>query len=121
MNEIPRSAGDPRGSRLTTHPDAKAQQRTYGVGRVCAAQGCETHLSSYNPSTICALHRGGWKEAPLSVQRRSQPRAQISRCCAFAGCGLTFATSNPARKYCSDVCRMKAFQARNATRPAAGV
>ena len=31
---------------------------------------------------------------------------------AFAACAREFITTNPAKKYCSDACRMKAFQAR---------
>jgi hypothetical protein len=30
--------------------------RTYGRGRVCAASGCRTHLSIYNPNHRCAIH-----------------------------------------------------------------
>jgi hypothetical protein len=29
---------------------------TYGSGRVCAAPGCGTVLSSYNPALCCSLH-----------------------------------------------------------------
>ena len=36
----------------------------------------------------------------------------MSRRCAFELCGREFVTTNPAKKYCSDGCRMKAFQAR---------
>ena len=31
--------------------------RTYASGRVCAAPGCSTRLSIYNPLGYCALHR----------------------------------------------------------------
>ena len=30
----------------------------------------------------------------------------------FEQCGREFTTTNPAKKYCSDACRMRAFQAR---------
>jgi hypothetical protein len=30
--------------------------RTYGRGRVCAARGCRTRLSSYNPTKSCCIH-----------------------------------------------------------------
>ena len=43
---------------------------------------------------------------------RSTQREEISRRCAFEQCGREFTTTNPAKKYCSDACRMKAFQAR---------
>jgi len=29
---------------------------TFGRGRICAASGCKTHLSIYNPTTRCSLH-----------------------------------------------------------------
>jgi hypothetical protein len=29
---------------------------TFGRGRICAAAGCRTHLSIYNPTTRCSLH-----------------------------------------------------------------
>jgi hypothetical protein len=29
---------------------------TYGGGRVCAAAGCGTHLSLYNPQVWCSIH-----------------------------------------------------------------
>ncbi len=32
------------------------QSRVYAAGRVCAAEGCETRLSIYNPQSFCALH-----------------------------------------------------------------
>jgi hypothetical protein len=28
----------------------------YGSGRVCAAAGCRTLLSTYNPGHLCSLH-----------------------------------------------------------------
>jgi hypothetical protein len=30
--------------------------RTYGQGRVCADEGCQTRLSMYNKSTYCWQH-----------------------------------------------------------------
>jgi hypothetical protein len=29
---------------------------TFGRGRLCAASGCRTHLSAYNPDNCCSLH-----------------------------------------------------------------
>jgi hypothetical protein len=29
---------------------------TFGRGRTCAAPGCRTHLSIYNPTTRCSVH-----------------------------------------------------------------
>jgi hypothetical protein len=88
--------------------------RTYQTGRTCGHPGCNTRLSVYNPSTTCALHteatRSGTRRTPEAPVRR-EPEA---RTCAFAPCGRGFVTSNPARKYCSDACRMRAFQRRTA-------
>jgi hypothetical protein len=92
--------------------DEMMRTKTYGQGRVCIIDGCETRLSAYNPSRICALHRGGWKDELKRATRRRRPREQMTRSCGFDSCGREFVTSNPAKKYCSDACRMKAFQAR---------
>ena len=32
--------------------------RTYGKGRVCAHNGCDTRLNTYNPSRYCYRHEG---------------------------------------------------------------
>ncbi|HVM12130.1 MAG TPA: hypothetical protein VM638_06620 [Actinomycetota bacterium] len=45
-----------KGSRPRQLPPAS---RTYGGGRVCAEQGCETRISIYNKATHC------WAHAPL--------------------------------------------------------
>jgi hypothetical protein len=74
--------------------------------------GCETRLSTYNPSSICALHNGGWKDEIKRPSRKQRPREEMTRYCSFEPCSREFVTSNPAKKYCSDACRMKAFQAR---------
>lgn len=34
--------------------------RTYGEGRVCASEGCETRISVYNKSAYC------WAHVPLT-------------------------------------------------------
>lgn len=86
--------------------------KTYGADRVCAVEGCGTRLSSYNPSSRCAMHSGAWQEDPHRSERKASRREQITRRCAFAPCSREFATTNPAKKYCTDACRMKAFQAR---------
>ena len=117
MNGVPCRAGDSQGDQASARSHTKDQQRTYGMGRVCATPECETRLSSYNPSTICALHRGGWNEAPLPPRRPPRPHREITRTCAYEGCELAFTTTNPVRRYCSDSCRMKAFQARSRTTP----
>jgi len=88
--------------------------RTYQTGRTCSYPGCTTRLSVYNPSPTCALHtevvRAGTRRSSDAPVRR-EPEA---RTCAFEPCGRGFVTANPARKYCSDACRMRAFQRRTA-------
>jgi hypothetical protein len=86
--------------------------KTYGVGRICMVEGCGTRLSAYNPSNVCALHSGSWQEQGHHTARKAAHREEIVRRCAFARCGREFVTTNPAKKYCSDACRMRAFQAR---------
>ena len=34
--------------------------RTYGRGRSCEVDDCDTRLSLYNPGPVCALHRLGY-------------------------------------------------------------
>jgi hypothetical protein len=29
--------------------------RTYGKGRICTFEGCQTRLSKYNPTTRCSI------------------------------------------------------------------
>ena len=84
--------------------------RTYGDGRVCAARGCVTLLSRYNPSEFCAVH--GRSAVDLGEHRHRRAAPLLTRRCAYAPCGHEFTTANAARKYCSDRCRMRAFQER---------
>jgi hypothetical protein len=105
-------AGDSRGSRLCAKADAKGRPRTYGGERVCAVSGCETRLSTYNPSSICSLHEGGWSAMPPARRHPAQKRPEMERGCAYELCGRAFLTTNPSRRYCSDACRMRAFQGR---------
>ena len=86
--------------------------RTYGAGRRCVADGCATILSTYNPSALCALHANGWSERPIREPRHHDARPVQTRRCANVLCAAEFTTSNPSRTYCSDRCRMKAFQLR---------
>lgn len=92
--------------------DAMLKTKTYGVGRICMVDGCGTRLSAYNPSSVCALHGGAWQDDYHRTTRKATQREEITRLCAFGLCGREFTTTNPAKKYCSDACRMKAFQAR---------
>lgn len=34
--------------------------RTYGRGRSCEVEDCDTRLSLYNPGPVCALHTLGY-------------------------------------------------------------
>ena len=107
-----RSTRTLRGSRLHDVADAMLKTKTYGAGRICMVDGCGTRLSAYNPSSVCALHGGAWQEECHRPTRKATQREEITRRCAFIQCGEEFTTTNPAKKYCSDACRMKAFQAR---------
>lgn len=107
-----RSAKMLRGRSLHAVADDMLKAKTYGVGRVCAVEGCGTRLSSYNPSSRCAMHGGAWQEDLHRGERKASQREEITRRCAFEPCSREFATTNPAKKYCTDACRMKAFQAR---------
>ena len=107
-----RSSRTLRGRSLHSVADDMLRTKTYGAGRVCAVEGCGTRLSAYNPSSVCALHGSGWSEDLRRSTRRARQREEITRTCAYEPCGREFVTANPAKKYCSDACRMKAFQAR---------
>lgn len=101
-----------RGSRLHDVANVMLKTKTYGVGRICIIDGCGTRLSAYNPSSVCALHGGAWQDDYHRSTRKASRREEITRRCAFQPCAREFTTTNPAKKYCSDACRMKAFQAR---------
>lgn len=92
--------------------DVMLKTKTYGAGRICMVDGCGTRLSAYNPSSVCALHGGAWQDDYHRTTRKASHREEITRHCAFAQCSREFTTTNPAKKYCSDACRMRAFQAR---------
>jgi hypothetical protein len=107
-----RSTGAFRGRRLACTSSDMLKTKTYGLGRICAVEGCGTRLSAYNPSSVCALHSGAWHDELQHGPRADSRRDEITRRCAFEGCGREFTTTNPAKKYCCDACRMRAFQAR---------
>jgi len=92
--------------------NADERPRTYGGGRICTADGCETVLSSYNPSSVCCLHSQGWTTRRRSIERRVAGRPELVGTCLNPQCGAAFVTTNPAKKYCCDRCRMQAFQRR---------
>ena len=90
---------------------ALAPVRTFGNGRVCSAEGCSTVLSLYNPSHLCAVHEHRLTHVEEEPSRRLLGPLLVAQC-AFSECANTFTTRNPRRRYCSDSCRMKAFQRR---------
>lgn len=82
--------------------------RVFKADRRCTQEGCSTVLSIYNPSAFCSLH----ERRQTDRRARQSNRQLLHRVCANDACRATFGTSNPARVYCSDRCRMSAFQQR---------
>ena len=101
-----RISGTSRITGTLTAPISKGSQvRSYQSGRICTHSECDTILSVYNSSKYCTVH------ARLASGRsRSTPRPATEVACER--CGLVFETANPARKFCSDRCRMAAFARR---------
>jgi hypothetical protein len=62
------AAGGPSGRRRA--PGADPEVRSFGAARVCAADGCGTQLSRYNPDSYCSVHRG-WDRQVVTRRRRS--------------------------------------------------
>ncbi len=91
---------------MTASISRGSRVRSYQSGRTCAHGDCNTILSVYNPSKYCTVHAG----FALSGRTRSMPRPITEVACEH--CGSTFQTANPARKFCSDRCRMAAFARR---------
>lgn len=79
---------------------------SYQSGRICAHGDCDTILSVYNPSKYCTVH----SRCTLGGRTRAMPRPITEVACGH--CGSVFQTANPARKFCSDRCRMAAFARR---------
>jgi hypothetical protein len=52
-----------------TAPAADPAVRSFGAARTCAAEGCETRLSRYNPDSFCSVHRG-WDRQVVTRRRR---------------------------------------------------
>jgi hypothetical protein len=63
--EVPQEGGKTR----RRPPGADPEVRSFGDRRVCAADGCQTELSRYNPDTFCSVHRG-WDRQVVHRQRR---------------------------------------------------
>jgi endogenous inhibitor of DNA gyrase (YacG/DUF329 family) len=88
-------------------PASRADRvRSYRGGRICAHAGCGTILSIYNPSKYCTVH------ASLGTGGRRRGMPSPIREVACQQCGTVFETSNRARRFCSDRCRMAAFARR---------
>jgi hypothetical protein len=51
-------------------PGADPVVRSFGSARTCAADGCETRLSRYNPDSFCSVHRG-WDRQVVTRRRRA--------------------------------------------------
>jgi hypothetical protein len=52
-------------------PGADPAVRSFGAARTCAAEGCETRLSRYNPDSFCSVHRG-WDRQVINRRRRGE-------------------------------------------------
>jgi hypothetical protein len=50
-------------------PGADPAVRSFGSARICAADGCRTKLSRYNPDSYCSVHRG-WDRQVITRRRR---------------------------------------------------
>jgi hypothetical protein len=50
-------------------PGADPVVRSFGSARTCAADGCQTKLSRYNPDSYCSVHRG-WDRQVITRRRR---------------------------------------------------
>jgi hypothetical protein len=50
-------------------PGADPAVRSFGAARTCAAEGCATRLSRYNPDSYCSVHRG-WDRQVVTRRRR---------------------------------------------------
>jgi hypothetical protein len=60
-------------------PGADPEVRSFGAARVCAADGCQTKLSRYNPDSYCSVHRG-WDRQVITRRRRTdddEPAAEL--------------------------------------------
>jgi hypothetical protein len=55
-------------------PGADPEVRSFGRSRVCAAEGCQTRLSRYNPDEYCSVHRG-WDRQVITRKRRNDGEA----------------------------------------------
>ena len=79
----------------------------FGGDRVCAAAGCGTILSVYNPSSRCVIHDE--REVSLQARASRMDRPSEARRCGTPACERWFESPNPKRLFCSDRCRLQAF------------
>jgi hypothetical protein len=82
----------------------------FGRGRICAAAGCGTILSVYNPSSCCVVHDEGQVSSRPPTSRDDRPSE--ARICGNPACRSWFESPNPKRRFCSDRCRLQAFNSR---------
>jgi hypothetical protein len=66
---------DPDAPTRRRPPGADPEVRSFGKARVCAAEGCETALSRYNPDSYCSVHRG-WDRQVITRRRRAEAGAE---------------------------------------------
>ena len=57
-------------------PGADPAVRSFGAARTCAAEGCETRLSRYNPDSYCSVHRG-WDRQVVTRRRRGDDDEEL--------------------------------------------
>jgi hypothetical protein len=76
-------------------------------------EGCNTRLSIYNPLPTCAVHTPVDLHSLAGAQEVRPLHEPQVRTCAYEACGREFVTTNPARRYCSNGCRLRAFKDRN--------
>jgi hypothetical protein len=67
---VPETTDDPGAPTRRRAPGADPEVRSFGKARVCAADGCETTLSRYNPDDFCSVHRG-WDKRVITRRRRA--------------------------------------------------
>src|SRR5215211_7818613 len=58
-------------------PNSEPLVRSFGNTRTCAADGCDTQLSRYNPARCCYLHEG-WDLEPVTRPRRRAPESPVA-------------------------------------------
>jgi hypothetical protein len=57
-------------------PNSEPLVRSFGNARTCAADGCATQLSRYNPAPCCNLHQG-WDLGQRTRPRRPAPESPL--------------------------------------------